>query len=193
MAYRYKYKKREKEKILIVLLIILLGISIYFLITSNIVEYFIRVLPQAVIEKLPDITALPELSTFGYVQIEVDARISEDRGIITLTGNCYQVTAVTEVTQAESIINGLAGRIDFRPNTHDLMESAFDNFGIKLVMVKIVDVKNNTFIGKLILRQGNRVLSLDSRPSDGTALAVRTGSPIYMKEDLLKTYGKNIC
>lgn len=177
MVYRYRYRK-NKEKILIVLIVILLGISAYVLISSRV--------------ELADISALPELSTLGYSQVSISADVVENRGVITLTGDCYQVTAYTEVTQAESIADGLAGRIGFRPNTHDLMKSMFDGLGIQVIMVKIVEIRNNTYIGKLILRQGNRVLSLDSRPSDGTALAVRTNSPIYMKEDLLKA-GKYIC
>jgi bifunctional DNase/RNase len=180
MAYKYRYKK-NKEKILtaiIIFLLILIGTLAYFLIS-----------PQV---ELANISALPELSTFGYSQVSISADVVGDRGVITLTGDCYQVTAYTEVTQAESIANGLAGRIGFRPNAHDLMKSIFDSLGIQVVMVKIVEIRNNTYIGKLILRQGNRVLSLDSRPSDGTALAVRTNSPIYMKEDLLKA-GKYIC
>ena len=60
-------------------------------------------------------------------------------------------------------------------------------------MVKIVDLKENNYIGKLIIQQGNKVLSLDSRPSDGIALVVRTNSTIYFKESLLKEMGKYIC
>jgi bifunctional DNase/RNase len=60
-------------------------------------------------------------------------------------------------------------------------------------MVKITEVKNNTFFGKLILRQNGKILSLDSRPSDATAIAVRTNSPIYVKTELLKEFGKKIC
>jgi bifunctional DNase/RNase len=60
-------------------------------------------------------------------------------------------------------------------------------------MVKIVEIRNNTFIGRLILQQGNKVVSLDSRPSDGIAIAVRTGSPVYIKESLMKEQGKYIC
>lgn len=177
MSYRYRYRK-NKEKILIVLILFLLGILVYLLISSRV--------------ELSDISVLPELSTFGYVQVSVDAEVVEDRGIVTLTGGCYQVTAYTEASQAESIASGLAGRIGFRPNTHDLIKSTFDSLGIEVIMVKIVEVRNNTYIGRLILRQGNKVLSLDCRPSDGTALAVRTNAPIYMKEELLKA-GKYVC
>lgn len=177
MAYRPRHNK-NKEKILILIIIILIGILAYVLISSRF--------------ELADISNLPELSTSGYAQVSVNADISGDVGVITLTGNCYQITAYTDVIQAQSIADGLAGKMGPRPNTHDLMKNVLDGMGIQVIMVKIVDVRNNTYIGKLILRQGNKVLSIDSRPSDDTALAVRTGSPIYMKEDLLKA-GKYIC
>jgi len=179
MAYKRRYRKNKQKILIILVVIILLGISTYFLISW--------------IGQVPNIFTLPELSTTDYVLVGIEATVSEDRGVITLTGDCYQVTAVTEVEQAESIADGLAGKIGIRPNTHDLIKSMFDGLGIEVVMVKIVEVRNNTYIGRLILKQGNKVLSIDSRPSDGTAIAVRTGSPIYMKEDLLKTYGEYIC
>lgn len=95
--------------------------------------------------------------------------------------------------QADSVLNGLAKKIDVRPDTHDLMKDALDNFGIKVLMVRIDDLKNNTFISSLILKEGNKIVSLDSRPSDAIALAVRTDAPIYIKESLMKSNGKYIC
>lgn len=144
-------------------------------------------------KEIPSILSLPELSTVGYVKVMPDAAVTEEGGAVSLTGGCYQVIASTDATQAESIINGLEGKISVRPNTHDLMKDAFQNLGIEVVMVKVMDIKDNTFIGRLILRQENKILSLDSRPSDGIAIAVRTNATIYMKEDLMKKMGKYIC
>jgi len=135
----------------------------------------------------------PEAWTIGYEKVKVDAEIVDNNGIVTLTSGCYQILAYTEASQAESIKNGLEGKISFRPNAHDLIKATFDNLGIEVVMVKITELKNNTFFGKIILRQGNKILSLDSRPSDGTAIAVRTNSPIYVNSELLKEFGKKIC
>ena len=143
--------------------------------------------------KIPDALLFSKLSTYGYMEVSADAATVENVGVISLTGECYQLIANTELTQAESIYNGLTKRIDFRPNTHDLMKDAFDNLGIEVLMVKIVDLKDNTFIGNLVIRQENNIVSLDSRPSDGIAIAVRTGAPIYIKEDLMKSQGEYIC
>ena len=136
---------------------------------------------------------ISELSTVGFVEVKPDAGIIDNSGVVSLTGGCYQVTANTDVVQAESIINGLEGKIPVRPSTHDLMKEVFETMNIKVLMVKVVDLKDNNYIGRLIVKQGDKILSLDSRPSDGIAIAVRTNSTIYFKESLMKERGKYIC
>lgn len=134
-----------------------------------------------------------ELSTVGFVEVKPDAAIIDNAGVVSLTGGCYRVTANTDFVQAESIINGMQGKIPVRPNAHDLMKDVFESLGIEVVMVKIVDVQDNNYIGRLIVRQDDQIISLDSKPSDGIALAVRTNSSIYFKESLMKERGENIC
>ena len=177
-------KTNNREKLLVTLVITSLAIAIFALVSSQKL-----VLPTFVPEELN----LPELSTQEYVEVQPDAVVVEGQGVVILTGGCYQLVANTETAQAESIANGIAGRIEVRPNTHDLMKDALNNLGIEVIMVKIVELRNNTYHGRVILRQGDRIASLDSRPSDGIALAVRTNSSIYVNENLLKTQGKYIC
>jgi len=136
---------------------------------------------------------IDELSIQEYIKVDVRVSVSGNVGVVILEGNCYQLTATTELSQVESIAKGQEGKIDFRPGTHDLVKDVLNSLDIDVVMVKIVDMQNNTYIGKLILKQDDRIVSLDSRPSDGIAVAVRTGAPVYMKDDLLKTQGKYIC
>ncbi len=134
-----------------------------------------------------------ELSTQGYTKVDVQVSGEGNVGIVTIQGGCYQVAANTELSQVESIANGQEGKVGFRPGTHDLFNDALVSLDVKVVMMKIIDMQNSTFIGRLILKQGERIVSLDSRPSDGIAVAVRTGAPIYIKDDLLKAQGKYIC
>lgn len=180
---KYKYRQRKEinvNRILVaIVVVVVLSSVLYFIFSKTRVS-------------LP-IGFLPELSTSGYVKTDIEAGVAEGDGVVVLTGGCYQLTANTEAAQAESIANGITKNIGFRPGTHDLMRDTLDNLGIEVVMVKIVELKNNTFYGRLILKQGNKIVSLDSRPSDGIALAVRTGSPVYIKEDLMKSQGKYIC
>jgi bifunctional DNase/RNase len=179
-------QKKSRKKIIIVSIILLLVVLLAVCLASYFANY------KNVVET-PELLLIPQLSTRGYMQVSTDAGVIGDAGIITLTSDCYQLVANTEVSQAISIFNGLEKKIDFRPNTHDLMKDAFDNFGIEVLMVRITDLKNDTFTGELILKQSNNIINFDSKPSDGIALAIRTGAPIFIKENLMKENGEYIC
>ena len=134
-----------------------------------------------------------ELSTKGFVPVKPLADVVEGRGLITLEGDCYRLTAGTDQGQAESIKDGLQGITGPRPNTHEPMRDVFEALDIEVLMVKVTELRDGNFFGKIILQQGDTVLSLDSKPSDGIALAIRTGKTIYFNETLLKERGQKIC
>jgi len=163
---------------------------IAFLLSLSVFVYFI-ILPLLPVEVLLPI--LPETSTAGYERVVPDAYTEEGVGVITLSSGCYVVEGNTEEWIANSIVNGLANRTEFRPDAHDILRDLLKSLDIEVLMVKVVDVVNNTFIGRLVLKQGNKVVSLDVRPSNGIAIAVRVGAPVYMREDLVKEYGRYVC
>jgi len=179
-------QKKSKKRIIFIFTIL----SLVVLLAAYITFFFAR---KVNVAETSGLLMIPQLSTRGYMQVSTDAGVIGDVGIITLTSDCYQLVANTEVSQAISIFNGLEKKIDFRPNTHDLMKDAFDNFGIEVLMVRITDLKNDTFTGELILKQSNNIINFDSKPSDGIALAIRTGAPIFIKENLMKENGEYIC
>ncbi len=168
-------------------------LSVISLLISLSIAYFIFAGNQLSIQ-LPTLTPqISELSTDGYVEVKPEAAIIGNEGVVSLVGSCYRVTAGTDATQAESILNGMERKIPTRPNAHDLMKETFEAMNIQVLMVKVVDIKDNNYIGRLIVKQGDNVLSLDSRPSDGIALAVRTNSKIYFKESMMKERGQYVC
>lgn len=134
-----------------------------------------------------------DLSTVGFVQVAPEAGIVGGEGRISLTGGCYRMVAGTDATQAQSIMDGLDGSVGPRPNTQDLMRDVFRSLKIEPVMVKITELRGNDFFGKIALRQGGTLLYLDAKPSDGIALAVRTGMPIYFNRTLLEEQGQKTC
>ncbi|MBU5405529.1 bifunctional nuclease family protein [Paraeggerthella hongkongensis] len=73
-----------------------------------------------------------------------------------------------------------------RPMTHDLFLDALTNLDACVDHVVINDVKGSTFFARLALRQHDRLIDLDARPSDALALAVRQKAPIYIEEDVLE-------
>ncbi len=121
--------------------------------------------------------------------------VREDDGLLVFSDDCYELSMIIAKDQAISISNGITGIIDYRPNTHDLVEDVLDNLGIKILMIKITEIKDSTYFAKFILRKDNLVLSLDSRPSDAIAIAARVPYivDIYVNEELLKTFGEKIC
>ena len=187
MSYRWKRgnKKIPFNFLAVVTIIFIVGISVVALQKPAGIPFSVEF--------------LPDLSTTGYVLVKPEATVVNDViGVVSLTSDCYLLTANTEAGQAEAINDGLNNIIRERPMTHDLMKDMLTSLNVEVLMVKIVDIRNttssnNTFIGRLILKKDNQVLNLDSRPSDGIAIAVRTDAPIYIKEDLLKQQGKYIC
>jgi bifunctional DNase/RNase len=73
-----------------------------------------------------------------------------------------------------------------RPLTHDLMKSVIETLGAYIERVEITRVEEGTFYAALIVRGEERTLAIDARPSDSIALAVRTGAPVYVAEDVME-------
>ncbi len=89
--------------------------------------------------------------------------------------------------EASSIKMKLADLEPPRPLTHDLLVDVTAALNADLEHVVIDKMQKNTFYAKLIFRdnKGDKVV-VDARPSDGIALAVRTGAEIFVDEDVLK-------
>ena len=72
-----------------------------------------------------------------------------------------------------------------RPSSHDLLLDIINNFDVKLKKIIITDLKESTYYARLILYSSNLgEVSIDSRPSDAIVLSLKTGSPLYIHENL---------
>jgi bifunctional DNase/RNase len=76
-----------------------------------------------------------------------------------------------------------------RPLTHDLFKSVLEELKCALVRVEVCDLKDRVFYARLILERDGRTLSVDSRPSDAVALAVRFSTPVFIDEEVLSEAG----
>jgi uncharacterized protein len=77
-----------------------------------------------------------------------------------------------------------------RPMTHDLMRNLLARLDIAVERIVVTDVRNNTFYAAIHCRRGDDAVVFDSRPSDAIALALRTGSPIFVEDDVVsKSHG----
>jgi len=69
-----------------------------------------------------------------------------------------------------------------RPMTHDLLLDAVTKMGGTIEKVSIVDVKEGTFYAAIEAEKEGKKITLDARPSDAIALAVRAQVPIFVSE-----------
>ena len=72
-----------------------------------------------------------------------------------------------------------------RPMTHDLLKSVLEHLDIEVTKVVVSELRDNTFYALIFLRSGDRTITIDSRPSDAIAVALRTDSPIFITDDVL--------
>jgi hypothetical protein len=88
--------------------------------------------------------------------------------------------------EATAILLALQGVEPPRPMTHDLLQHVIGTLGLEVARVDIVRLDEGTFYAELVLEDAARTVVVDARPSDSIALAVRTGSPIFVAEDVLE-------
>ena len=77
-----------------------------------------------------------------------------------------------------------------RPMTHDLIKNILETIEAQVLKVVVTDLKENTFFAVLHLRFGTAEYTVDSRPSDAIALALRVAAPIYVDEEVFPKAGK---
>ena len=90
--------------------------------------------------------------------------------------------------EASAIKMRVSGLVPPRPLTHDLLESIISAFGAEVKKIIIDKLQDSTFHAKIILtvKAACEEKSIDARPSDSIALAVRTKAPIFVEEEVIK-------
>ncbi len=73
-----------------------------------------------------------------------------------------------------------------RPMTHDLLKNLLMGLQVRVDKVVVNELKDDTFYALIWLETDGQVISVDSRPSDALALALRVDCPIYVEEEVLK-------
>ncbi len=74
-----------------------------------------------------------------------------------------------------------------RPMTHDLIKNVLTGLDAQVHKIVVNELRDDTFFAVIWLERQGNVISIDSRPSDALALALRVDCPIYVEEDVLKT------
>ncbi len=69
-----------------------------------------------------------------------------------------------------------------RPMTHDLYKNTMDILGVKVVRIEICDLKDNTYFAIIFFDVQGKEVTIDARPSDAIAIALRARCPILVNE-----------
>jgi bifunctional DNase/RNase len=92
----------------------------------------------------------------------------------------YEAEAITVALQEIEMI---------RPLTHDLLKNVFGTFKAKLQRVEIISLRDDIFYGNIVAEASGKEISIDSRPSDAIALAVRAHIPILVDPSVMSSAG----
>ena len=95
------------------------------------------------------------------------------------------------IYEASAIASEIDKQAPVRPMTHDLIRNLL--FGLEAEVKKIVvsDLKDDTFYAVIWLERDGEMISVDSRPSDALAIALRMDCPIFVDDTVLKTSKEN--
>ena len=123
------------------------------------------------------------------VPVEIRGILPANSGCAIFVGNDEKVFVI----QVEHNMGAIIGMFlrdtpKERPLTHDLINSIFKGFEIKVERVTITDLKNSTYFARLMLKQenelGKKLVEIDARPSDCLALATAQKKPIFVRSSL---------
>jgi bifunctional DNase/RNase len=95
-------------------------------------------------------------------------------------------------SEARAIAMQLADWSFSRPLTHDLLVSVIGGLGGVLDRVLISREEEATYFAELIIRRGDETFSVDARPSDSIAVALRMKARIFVDESLFKNVSAEI-
>ncbi len=91
--------------------------------------------------------------------------------------------------EAAAIAYALQGVAMPRPMTHDLIRDILSSLDVSVERVVITELRSSTYFAELQLRHGGARAVVSSRPSDAVAVAVRTGCPLFVADDLMDAEG----
>src|SRR5437870_7671310 len=99
-------------------------------------------------------------------------------GILPIWVGVYEANAI--VLEIEKVVTP-------RPMTHDLLKNLLMGIDVNVRKVVVTNIKDDTLYAVIWLERDGTLVSIDSRPSDALALALRIDCPIYVEDEVLKS------
>jgi len=93
------------------------------------------------------------------------------------------------VYEAEYLTIALQDVEASRPLTYDLFKNVFKELDARILRVEVVDLRDATFYGNVVVEANGRIINIDARPSDALNLAVRTNVPILVTRKVMDEAG----
>lgn len=116
--------------------------------------------------------------------------MSQQRLVILRESNADRYLVIwIGVYEAEAITMALQGVEVSRPLTWDLLKNVFGILDARIQRVEVVSLKDDTFFGSIVIEKNGHTQTIDARPSDALALAVRAHVPIYVARDIMQSAG----
>lgn len=100
-------------------------------------------------------------------------------------GGSRRLPIVIGMFEAQAIAIEIEKIIPNRPMTHDLFKSFSTSFNFSIDHIQISDMREGVFYAKIVCRNSDKVVHIDSRPSDAIAIAVRFDAPIFCESKVM--------
>ncbi len=104
--------------------------------------------------------------------------LDDDQRLLPMTVGICEAMAIESVARTSSVIPRFG-------MTHDLLEAFITRLGGRLVKVVIDDLWNKVYFAKLHIALNGEVVTVDARPSDAVAIALRMEAPLYATEAVM--------
>ena len=88
--------------------------------------------------------------------------------------------------EGHAIRLALEGVVPPRPASHDLLRDIARNIGLVVTRVVVTDINENTYYASIYIKANDSEYSIDARPGDAIAFALRVPCPIYATGDVMK-------
>jgi len=132
------------------------------------------------------------MGNVSFVEAEIWTVARTDKGNAVLVkplGSERAVPIFIGQLEAQSILIGLGNVPMPRPLTHDLVIQMLEKLGVTVERVEITDLRDGTFYGRILMKQGIKKISIDSRPSDALGVAARLHCPVFIAESVVEEAG----
>ena len=89
-------------------------------------------------------------------------------------------------TEGHAIQLAMEGVVPPRPTSHDLLKGISQHLGLVVTQVVLTDISDNTYYASIYVKTNGSEHTIDARPSDAIAFALRVPCPIYATDDVMK-------